>query len=65
MHKQFGHPLCSDKLKQLIKDAGIKNESLEKCVDKVTNGTLVIVTEKKKRPVVSFSLAKDHNEVGH
>ena len=37
LHKQFGHPVDSIKLKQLLKDANITDKELDAQIDSVTD----------------------------
>ena len=64
LHKQFGHPLDSYKLKKLVKEAKIYDKDLLKSIDKVTRkcDTCKRYGKKKPRPVVALSLAKDFND---
>ena len=64
LHKQFGHPVESGKLKKLLHEAGIFDEKLEKAIEKVieTCDTCSRYKKARSRPVVCFSLAKDFNE---
>ena len=36
LHKQFGHPVNSERLKQLLRDAKIRDDNLFKQIDAVT-----------------------------
>ena len=64
LHKQFGHP-STEKLVKLIKDAGIYNGDLEKCIDNVVNNCEICCRYKKARPrpTVSLPLASECNEL--
>ena len=64
LHKQFGHPLNSDKLKNLLQDAQIVDDELFKLVRDVTNECDVCDRYRKvrTRPVVTIPLANDFNE---
>ena len=63
LHKQFGHPVDSSKLKGIVQDAGIKDDELMKYIDEVTEECDVCNRYRKARarPVVSLSLAKEFN----
>ena len=64
LHKQFGHPIDSSKLKKLVKDAKINDDELLRLIEKVTDGCDLCKRygKKKSRPVVGFSLARDFND---
>ena len=65
LHRQFGHPLESKKLRDLCLDAGIHDQELFKQIDKVTQSCDTCDRYKKARarPVVSMPLANDLNDV--
>ena len=64
LHKQFGHP-TSQRLRALMKDAGVLDSELIELVEDVTKGCEVCKVYKKtpSRPVVSLPLATEFNEV--
>lgn len=64
LHKQFAHPR-SERLKKLIKDSGVDDEYLNKSIDKVGIECQICTKYKRQaeRPVVSFSLARNFNEL--
>ena len=64
LHKQFGHPVDSIKLKQLIKDANITDKELDAQIDSVTDNcdTCDRYRKVRSRPVVSLPLAHDFND---
>ena len=64
LHKQFGHPVDSIKLKQLLKDANITDKELDAQIDFVTDScdTCDRYRKVRSRPVVSLPLAKDFND---
>ena len=64
LHKQFGHPVNSERLKQLLSDANIWDDDLFKQVDTVTESCDICERYKKTRssPVVSLPLADDFNQ---
>ena len=64
LHKQFGHPLDSDKLKNILKDANFTDQELFDMIDTVTNECDICDRYRKmrSRPVVSIPLANDFNE---
>ena len=64
LHKQFAHP-SSDRLKKLIRDSGVVDSDLGKMVDTVTLNCNVCKKYRRPppRPIVSFPLATDFNEV--
>ena len=64
LHKQFGHPVDSGKLKKLLHEAEIHDDLLEKEIDNVTNNCETCSRYKKarSRPVVCFSFARNFNE---
>ena len=50
-HKQFGHPIDSTKLKQLLRDANIQDDDLfKKKIDAVTESCEICERYKKVRP---------------
>ena len=63
--KQFGHPIDPDRLKKLLWDAQIADTELEEAVVRVTEKCETCARYKKARlrPVVSFDLGKDFNNV--
>ena len=63
LHRQFGHPVDSTKLKDIVKDAEIEDDQLLQLIDQVTEECDVCTRYRKARgrPVVSFSLAKEFN----
>ena len=65
LHKQFGHPIDSDRLKKLLRDAQIADTELEEAVDKITETCNTCARYKKAnlRPVVAFDLGKEFNDV--
>ena len=64
LHKQFAHP-TSDRLKALMKDAGIKDSKCLELVDLVSENCQVCKRLKRTpaRPVVSLPIATEFNEV--
>ena len=64
LHKQFGHPVNSERLKQLLRDANIQDDDLFKQIDTVTESCDICERYKKarSRPVVSLPLADDFNQ---
>ena len=64
LHKQFGHPVNSERLKQLLRDANIQDDDLFKQIDTVTESCDICGRYKKarSRPVVSLPLADDFNQ---
>jgi len=64
LHKQFGHP-STEKLVKLVRDAGMEDSSLEKCIADVVRDCEVCCRYKKPRPspVVSIPLATKFNEL--
>ena len=64
LHLQFGHA-PAHRIIQLLKDAGKQDEKLFKQINSVVEecDTCKIYHKAKNRPVVSFNLAKDFNEV--
>ena len=65
LHKQFGHPIDSNRLKKMLHEAKIFDGELEKYIDYVTNScdTCNRYRKAQSRPVVSFSLGEDFNDV--
>ena len=65
LHRQFGHPLDSKKLRDLCLEAGINDQELFKQSDNVTQSCDTCDRNKKARahPVVSMPLANDFNDV--
>ena len=63
LHQQFAHP-TSQRLKLLLKDAGIKDQECIELVEDITNRCDICLKYKKTppRPVVSLPLARDFNE---
>uniref|UniRef100_A0A7M5XEQ1 Integrase catalytic domain-containing protein n=1 Tax=Clytia hemisphaerica TaxID=252671 RepID=A0A7M5XEQ1_9CNID len=63
LHKQFGHPVDSTKLKTIVKDAEIKDDELLRLIDQVTEECDICTRYRKARarPVVSLSLSKEFN----
>ena len=64
LHKQFAHP-SSDRLKHLIHDSGVSNSDIDGIVDQVSADCDVCKRYRKPppRPVVSFPLANEFNQV--
>ena len=64
LHKQFGHPINSDKIKKLLKDSDIADQGLFSAIDTVTDTCDICIKYRKahSRPVVSFPLSNDFNE---
>ena len=64
MHCQFGHA-SPEKLKKLIKASNVNDQELLHIIDLVDQKCQVCLKYKKPklRPVVSFSLSKDFNDV--
>ena len=66
LHKQFGHPVDSIKLKQLklLKDANITDKELDAQIDSVTDScdTCDCYRKVHSRPVVSLPSAHDFND---
>ena len=64
LHKQFGHPVDSMKLKQLLKDANITDKELDAQIDSLTGScdTCDRYRKVRSRPVVFLPLAKDLND---
>ena len=64
LHNQFGHPAQSEKLKILLRDAGIVEERLMKKIDEVTDScdSCNKYRKPRARPIVSFSLANQVND---
>ena len=65
LHRQFGHPLDSKKLRGLCLEAGINDQELFKQIDNVTQpcDTCDRYKKARARPVVSMPLANDFNDV--
>ena len=63
LHKQFAHP-APDKLKKLLRDSGIVDESILKSVDDVSAKCTICKRFRKPplRPVVAFPTATSFNE---
>ena len=63
LHKQFAHP-TSDRLKALMKDAGIKESKCFELIDLVSENCQVCKRFKRTpaRPVVSLPIATEFNE---
>ena len=63
LHQQFGHS-SANRLKQLLKSAGINNDSTLNMLDQIVEKCDVCVKHKKPtpRPTVGFPLASDHNQ---
>ena len=64
LHQQFGHPSVK-RLRQLLKDAGVKDAEYFMLIDEVNDGcnTCKKYRRTPSRPVVSLPLARDFNEV--
>ena len=64
LHKRFGHPIDSQKLKDFLQNANIVDSELNKLIDAVTNEckTCSRYRKTRSRPVVSIPLANDFNE---
>ena len=64
LHKTFGHPLDSSKIKVILKDAGVNDCELNKAVDTVTDScdTCDKYRKVRSRPVVSLPFAHDFND---
>ena len=64
LHLQFGHA-PAHRIIELLKDAGKQDDKLSKQIQSVVQDcdTCKIYQKAKNRPVVSFNLAKDFNEV--
>ena len=64
LHKQFGHPVDSIKLKQLLKDANITDKELDAQIDSVNDNCDTCEGYRKvhSRPVVSLPSAHDFND---
>ena len=64
LHTQFGHAR-SDRIVQLVKDAGIEDKEFELKLREIGESCEVCQRYKKTkpRPVVGFALARDFNEV--
>ena len=64
LHKQFGHPVDSGKLKALLHDADIHDKELLQQIDLVGSecDTCSRYMKVRSRPVVSLPLASDVNE---
>ena len=64
LHKQFGHPVDSIKLKQLLKNANITDKELDAQIDSVTDNcdTCDRYRKVRSRPVVSLPLAHAFND---
>ena len=65
LHKQFGHPVDSAKLKQLVTDSGNNNTELLSAIDEVTESCDVCNKYKKARskPIVSLPLSQEFNDL--
>ena len=64
LHKQFAHP-TGRRLKALLRDAGVQDNSYEKYVDEISDSCQICKKYKKTppRPCVSLPLATEFNEV--
>ena len=64
LHKQFAHPR-SIKLKELIRKSGVNDKSIEQIVDTVSDNCDICRRFRRPplRPVVTFPLASEFNEV--
>lgn len=64
LHRQFGHT-TAEKLKKLVRDANIRDTSLEQKIDKVTADCSICKRYKKPqpKPVVSVPMGSKFNEV--
>ena len=64
LHYQFGHPR-SQRLKSLLKNAGITDEEYDQCIDEISEGCEICKKYQRtpSRPIVSLPLAKDFNDV--
>jgi len=64
LHKQFGHPVDSNKLKRLLKEAGISDTRVNNSIEKVTEecDTCNRYRKAKSRPIVSFALSQSVND---
>ena len=64
LHYQFGHPR-SQRLKGLLKNAGITDEEYDQCIDEISEGCEICKKYQRtpSRPIVSLPLAKDFNDV--
>lgn len=64
LHKQFGHPIDSSKLKTLLQDANVEDKELFQQIDNVTNScdTCSRYMKARSRPIVSLPMASDVNE---
>ena len=64
LHKRFGHPIDSQKLKDFLRNAGIVDNELNKHLDTVTDdcNTCLRYRKTRSRPIVSIPLANDFNE---
>ena len=64
LHKQFGHPIDSGKLKSLLKDAEIHDKELLQQIDSVSHNcdTCSRYMKARSRPVVSLPIASDVND---
>ena len=64
LHKQFGHPVDSGKLKKLLQNSQINDKELMKQIDIVTEKCDICnrYMKARARPVVSLPLAQDFND---
>ena len=65
LHKQFGHPIDSTKLKTLLQNGNIHDDELYKLIDDVTNScdTCSRYMKARSRPIVSLPFASDVSDV--
>ena len=63
LHRQFVHP-PSYKIKDLLKNADVNDDEMNKCVDEISDSCEICVKYKKvkPKPIVGFPLAKEFNE---
>ena len=64
LHKQFGHP-TADKLISLMKNGGVKDKQIFKCVNDIAESCEICDRFKKARPspIVSMPMASKFNEL--